>query len=250
MTVLAVLEAELHLPLEQLMEEARQPLPGPWPPPWEPNPERIDTPRLNRGPRLTHCCHGHELTADNLKMRSDGGRECLTCARAQQAVYQRRRRAPGVAARRMGKAIRAWEQVVEAERRRELVAARRAARARAEAERRAEVERRAAHRRAKAAEGREAVTRRREVRRVRTAFGWNAHRPPSSAPKPGFTQVPTRFDDPTFHDASRLHTPDLREAVKRAPIVPAGWEERVADGELLLVLDDDLPRFVARRVAA
>lgn len=52
----------------------------------EPVTERVNV-RRSRGTsgtnaRKTHCIHGHELSGDNLAIRSDGGRRCRRCKRA------------------------------------------------------------------------------------------------------------------------------------------------------------------------
>lgn len=52
----------------------------------EPVTERTNVLRSRTGSadnaRKTHCIHGHELSGDNLIIRSDGGRRCRECKRA------------------------------------------------------------------------------------------------------------------------------------------------------------------------
>lgn len=42
-----------------------------------------------RSPPATHCRRGHAMTDDNVKVRSDGYRVCLTCQRATKARWSR-----------------------------------------------------------------------------------------------------------------------------------------------------------------
>lgn len=58
---------------------------------------RVVTP-TQRGDRgwqanKTHCKHGHPLTPDNIRVRSDGRRQCKACQRAHVAKHDQKRRA-------------------------------------------------------------------------------------------------------------------------------------------------------------
>lgn len=44
--------------------------------------DMVERGRSLRGPRVTHCRHGHEYTEENTRWRTDGKRVCITCCRA------------------------------------------------------------------------------------------------------------------------------------------------------------------------
>lgn len=43
-------------------------------------------------PRLTHCAHGHEMTLENVYVRSDGRRSCKSCQNTRCRDYRNRKR--------------------------------------------------------------------------------------------------------------------------------------------------------------
>ena len=66
----------------------------------EPVPQKINVERGDcngRTPQPT-CYRGHEFTPDNTEIRKGGGRRCVTCRRARENDYKRRRRAEARAA--------------------------------------------------------------------------------------------------------------------------------------------------------
>jgi hypothetical protein len=49
--------------------------------------ERKGRSNHHRGPRGTHCKHGHELTPESTRQRKDGSRSCRACSRAAAQRY-------------------------------------------------------------------------------------------------------------------------------------------------------------------